>query len=198
MVEPLILLLLAALPLMGSPGPATLSIAATGSVFGAVRGIPYLMGIVMGTSGVVVLIATGVNGLLFTIPGVLPILTLAALAYILFLAYKIATAPILSEGGGQRAAPSLPGGFLLDIANPKAFTAIGAVFASFTPLPAEPVLDATVKAAILIAVVVAVNVVWLFLGAGLSRLLRHPKTGRAINILFAVLLVLSVGLAALI
>lgn len=90
MVEPLILLLLAALPLMGSPGPATLSIAATGSVFGVVRGIPYLMGIVMGivmgTSLVVVLIATGVTGLLFTIPGVLPILTLAALAYILFLA----------------------------------------------------------------------------------------------------------------
>ncbi|MFP6772509.1 MAG: LysE family transporter [Alphaproteobacteria bacterium] len=198
MVEPLILLLLAALPLMGSPGPATLSIAATGSVFGVVRGIPYLMGIVMGTSGVVVLIATGVTGLLFTIPGVLPILTLAALAYILFLAYKIATAPILSEGGGQRAAPSLPGGFLLAIANPKALAAIGAVFASFTLLPAEPVLDATVKAAVLIAVVVAVNVVWLFLGAGLSRLLRHPKTGRAINILFAVLLVLSVGLAALI
>ena len=86
MVEPLILLLLAALPLMGSPGPATLSIAATGSVFGVVRGIPHLMGIVMGTSLVVVLIATGVTGLLFTIPGVLPILTLAALAYILFLA----------------------------------------------------------------------------------------------------------------
>ena len=86
MVEPLILLLLAALPLMGSPGPATLSIAATGSVCGLVRGIPYLMGIVMGTSVVVVLIATGVTGLLFTIPGVLPILTLAALAYILFLA----------------------------------------------------------------------------------------------------------------
>ena len=86
LVEPLILLLLAALPLMGSPGPATLSIAATGSVFGVVRGIPYLMGIVMGTSVVVVLIATGITGLLFTIPGVLPILTLAALAYILFLA----------------------------------------------------------------------------------------------------------------
>ncbi len=198
MVEPLILLLLAALPLMGSPGPATLSIAATGSVFGVVRGIPYLMGIVMGTSVVVVLIATGVTGLLFTIPGVLPILTLAALAYILFLAYKIATAPILSEEGGRQDAPSLPGGFLLAIANPKAFAAIGAVFASFTLLPAEPVLDATVKTAVLVAVIVLVNIVWLFLGAGLSRLLRNPKSGRAINILFAVLLVLSVGLAALI
>jgi len=86
MVEPLILLLLAALPLMGCPVPATLSIAATGSVFAVVRGITHLMGIVMGTSLVVVLIATGVTGLLFTISGVLPILALAALAYILFLA----------------------------------------------------------------------------------------------------------------
>ena len=198
MVEPLILLLLAALPLIGSPGPATLSIAATGSVFGVVRGIPYLMSIVMSTSVVVVLIATSVTGLLFTIPGVLPILTLVALAYILFLAYKIATAPILFEEGGRRDAPSLPGGFLLAIANPKAFAAISAVFASFALLPAEPVLDATVKTAVLVAVVVLVNIVWLFLGAGLSRLLRNPKFGRASNILFAVLLVLSVGLAALI
>jgi threonine/homoserine/homoserine lactone efflux protein len=196
MLEAYVPFLLAALPLLGSPGPATLSVAATGSVFGVVRGLPYFAGVAVGSSIVVLLVASGVTGLLFTIPGVLPILTVAALCYILFLAYKIASAPILVEDRGDRPAPSLWGGLLLAIANPKAFAAIGAIFTSFTLLPKEPVLDATVKSVSLMAVVVSVNIVWLILGASLSRLLRHPKTGRAINITFAVLLVLSVALVA--
>ena len=198
MMETFVLFVLAALPLLGSPGPANLSIAAASSVFGVGRSLPYFAGVVSGTSIVVLLVATGVTGLLFTVPGVLPVLTVAALAYILFLAYKIATAPILTNGDGGQPPPSTLGGLLLAIANPKAFAAVGAVFASFTVLPDEPALDAAVKAATLILIVIGVNVVWLFVGAGLSRLLRHPKTGRAINILFAILLVLSVGLAALI
>ncbi|MBT4169027.1 MAG: LysE family translocator, partial [Rhodospirillaceae bacterium] len=40
MVENVILLLLAAIPLMGSPGPATLSTAAAASVFGIKRSLP--------------------------------------------------------------------------------------------------------------------------------------------------------------
>jgi threonine/homoserine/homoserine lactone efflux protein len=43
--ENALLLLLAAFPLMGSPGPATLSLAATGSAFGLSRSLPYLAGI---------------------------------------------------------------------------------------------------------------------------------------------------------
>jgi hypothetical protein len=84
MAESLVLFLLAALPLLGSPGPATLSIAATGSFVGVVRGAPYCGGVVLGTSFVVFLVATGVTGLMFTIPGVLPVLTIAAFCYILF------------------------------------------------------------------------------------------------------------------
>ncbi|MBT5263193.1 MAG: LysE family translocator [Rhodospirillaceae bacterium] len=198
MVETLVLFVLAALPLMGSPGPATLSIAATSSVFGVVRTLPYMAGVVLGTSTVVLLIATGVTGLLFAIPGVLPILTGVALVYILYLAYKIGTAPILTEEAGTRPAPSLLGGWLLAVANPKAFAAIGAVFASFVILPDRPVLDATVKSAAMFVIVVGVNGLWLILGAALSRVLRHPRTGRYINIGFAVLLVLSVAMVALI
>ena len=52
------------------------------------------------------------------------------------------------------------------------------------------------KCAVLFAVIAIVNSVWLVLGAVLARLLRQPRTGRVINLLFAVLLVLSVALAA--
>ena len=198
MAESLVLFLLAALPLLGSPGPATLSIAATGSIVGVVRGAPYFGGVVLGTSLVVVLVATGVTGLLFTIPGVLPVLTIAAFCYILFLAYKIATAPVVTSGAVLKDAPSFPGGLLLAIANPKAFAAIGAVFTSVVVYPANPMIDASVKAAALVVLVFCVNIVWLVLGAALSRLLRHPRLGRLVNVGFAISLLVSVALALLV
>ena len=198
MAENLALLLLAAFPLMGSPGPATLSLAATASVFGVVRSLWYLAGIVLGTSAVLLMIATGITGILFAVPVVLPVLTAAALCYILYLAYRIATAPILSQDVKNETAPSMIGGLLLAIANPKAFAAIGAVYASVVIMPEQPTLDAFAKLAALFAVIIMVNTSWLVLGAYLAGALRHPRTGRAINLLFAILLVLSVVMAVLI
>ena len=198
MTEGFGLLLLAAFPLMGSPGPATLSLAATASVFGIGRSLGYLTGIILGTSAVLLMIATGITGILFAVPGVLPVLTVAALCYILYLAYRIATAPILSQDIANETAPSVIGGLLLAIANPKAFAAIGAVYASVVIVPDQPGLDASMKVAGLFGVILIVNSSWLALGAVLARLLRHPRSGRAINLLFALLLVLSVVMAALI
>lgn len=194
MTENILVLLLAALPLMGSPGPATLSTAATGSVYGIKRGIPYLSGICLGTATVLSIIATGVTGVLFTIPGLMPVLTVAAACYILYLAFRIATAPALSEETGARPAPAFMGGYLLAIANPKAYAAIGAVFTGVTVIADRPVQDAAVKLAVLSMVIVVVNTTWLVLGAGLARLLRHPTAGRVANVTFAVLLVTSVAL----
>ncbi len=198
MTEGFGLLLLAAFPLMGSPGPATVSLAATASVFGIRRSLRYLTGIVLGTSGVLLMIATGITGILFAVPGVLPVLTGAALGYILYLAYRIATAPILTQDTASETAPSMIGGLLLAIANPKAFAAIGAVYASVVIVPDQPGLDASLKVAALFGVIVTVNSSWLALGAVLARLLRRPRSGRAINLLFALLLVLSVIMAAVI
>ena len=50
-------------------------------------------------------------------------------------------------------------------------------------------------AAALFGVILIVNSSWLVLGAFLARLSRHPRSGRAINLLFALLLVLSVVMA---
>ena len=197
MAENLAVLLLAAFPLMGSPGPATLSLAAIGSVFGVVRSLRYLAGIIFGSSAVLLMIAVGITGILFAIPGVLPALTAAALCYILYLAYKIATAPILSQDVKNETAPSMIGGLLLAIANPKAFAAFGAAYASVVIFPEQPTLDAATKLTTLLGVIVIVTTSWLVLGAFLARVLRHPRTGRVINLLFAMLLVLSVAMAAL-
>lgn len=193
----LILLWLAALPLMGSPGPATMSLAAMGAAFGSRRGLSYLSGIVVGTFGVLVLIATGVTGLILARPALVTAITVLAAVYILYLAYRIATAPVVAEAGMATRAPSFYAGFLLAIANPKAYAAIGAVYSGNRLLQDDLMLDAMAKIGALAIVIIVVNSAWLLFGSALSSLLRDPGTGRIANIVFAVMLVGSVALALL-
>ena len=67
--------LLAAVALAGSPGPATLSLAAAGAAFGARRVAGYLAGIVVGMVAVMAITASGVVGLLLAVPGATPVVT---------------------------------------------------------------------------------------------------------------------------
>ncbi|HEX9447859.1 MAG TPA: hypothetical protein VF920_07755, partial [Dongiaceae bacterium] len=67
-------LLLAALVVMGSPGPATLSVTAIGAAFGFRRALPYLCGIVLGTDLVLLAVALGLTSVLLAQPRLAPIL----------------------------------------------------------------------------------------------------------------------------
>jgi threonine/homoserine/homoserine lactone efflux protein len=212
-IENLLLLWLAALPLMGSPGPATISLAASGSAFGIRPSLGYLGGIITGTTAVLLLVATGIATALLAHPIAGQILTAIAAIYILYLAWKIATAPIRpAHGAANRSAhqtqtspettpepkaPDFRGGVMLAIANPKAFAAIGAVYAAPAIAPNSLWLDNTLKIAALALVIVLVNSLWLVFGAGFARLLSDPRFGRLINILFAALLIASLAMALL-
>jgi len=191
----LILLWLAAFPLMGSPGPATLSLAALGSTYGVKQSFSYYVGIVLGTVGVLLLIATGVTAIILAAPRLTQVITILAALYIVYLAYKIATAPVGQSKTLDASAPGFGSGFLLAIANPKAFAAIGAVYSSHTLITSDLKLDAAFKILALSVVIVCVNGLWLLAGNIFSKALKNPKTAKAINILFAGLLILSVGTA---
>lgn len=193
MLKNLGLLWLAALPLMGSPGPATLSLAGIGAAYGAVRGLRYLAGIVLGTAGVLIMIATGVTGLVLTEPVLVTVLTVVAAGYILYLAWKIATAPVLSRADGASPPPAFTPGFILAIANPKAYAAIGAVYSGHTVVDDALFFDTLAKVLALGLVIIAVNTTWLFFGSSFSPFLSHPTLGRIANIAFGLMLLVSVA-----
>ena len=177
---PVLSLLLAALAVMGSPGPATISIAAVGSAFGVARAIPYMVGLIAGTTGVLVIVALGLSAALLSLPAIGPALTVASIAYVIYLAWKIATAPPLTALDPASAPPPLWGGVALGIANPKAYVAIAAVFAA-NRLAADPAADAIAKTLILAAMIVIIHVVWLLAGAVFARLLTNPLVARIAN-----------------
>jgi len=195
MFNNILVLWLAAFPLMGSPGPATLSLAALGSAFGIRESIPYYFGIVLGTTGVLIMIGLGLTGLLLAQPKLAFAITVAAAAYILYLAFRIATAPVGNSKDSGATAPAFRSGFLLAIANPKAFTAIGAVYSGNVIIENSLHADAMAKILLLVIVIVIVNFIWLIGGSVFSAALNDPKIARTVNIVFAILLVMSVGLA---
>ena len=187
--------ILAGLALAGSPGPATLSLAATGAAFGSRRGLAYMLGIDFGMVLVMAITASGVTGVLLAVPGATPVVALFAALYFVYLAWRIATAPPLTDDAGGQNEPSFTAGVLLSLINPKGYAAMAALFSGFVLIKARPELDAALKLMVLLAVITAVNAAWLFAGAALTRFFREPRTNRAINVGFAILLIASVAFA---
>jgi threonine/homoserine/homoserine lactone efflux protein len=171
-----------------------MSLAAAGAAFGARRSLAYMAGLALGMLAVMVIVASGVVAMLLAVPGIAPVATGAALLYFVYLAWKIGTAPPLAEKGSERPAPSLTDGLLLSPVNPKGYAAMLALFASHTLVAASLVNDAASKIAVTIAIIVFVNVAWLYVGATLARTFRSARANRIVNISFAVLLLASAAL----
>ncbi len=188
----------ASVALAGSPGPATLSIAAAAAAFGARRTLPYLLGIGVGMDAVMAIVATGVVGLVLALPAATPVVTVLAAGYFVYLAWQIATAPRLTEVDPKKSrAPRFVAGLLLSLVNPKGYVAMTALFSGFRLSASGAAEDAMIKILTLPVVIAAVNAAWLLAGAALTRAFRHERLSRAINVAFAILLIVSTIFAML-
>lgn len=186
---------LAGIALTGSPGPATLGLAAAGAAFGFRRSLPLFAGILVGVLVVMLATAAGLTGLVLAQPGLGPAVTILAVGYMLYLAYRIATAPLPAQSSGTDRPPGFVAGLFLGFGNPKAYAAMAALYSGFVLVPGRPVADAAAKTVVLVAIMLVVDWLWLLLGSALTSIFCQPVAGRAINVLFAVLLVASVALA---
>lgn len=172
-----------------TPGPNNMMLLASGVNFGLRRTVPHMLGISIGHAVMVFLVGLGVAGVFLAHPLALAALKVAAVGYMLWLAWKIARSGAPGEGkaGGR------PMTFLQAAAfqwvNPKAWAmALGAV-AAYVP---EPSVAAYATVAGVFASVNLPSVaVWAAAGQGLRRWLDDPRRLRAFNWGMAALLVLS-------
>ncbi len=178
--------------LVGSPGPATLSLAAAGAAFDTRTARIYLFGIMTGAALVVIGVAGGLLTAILSIPYAAGFLGTISFAYLLYLAYRIATAPPSGAGSVVAAAPGFMTGLVFNLSNPKAYAAFAALFASFDLFPGVPFYAAVAEVLICFAILVIADFAWLFTGSALRRHLHDPRKSRFINVIFAVLLIISV------
>ncbi len=189
LIEAYFSLVLVAVLLLGSPGPAPLAIAATGAVFGFRQGLWFLLGLVAGFALVLIIQGLGLAALLSTYPGLERGLQLFGLLYIMYVAYKIATAPITDDTSLSGTAPSFFDGVVLNVTNPKAYATLMAINAQFL-LPYQHQAWAYVMTGLVCFIVVLlVDSLWLLLGKALRPLIHSATSGRVIRIVFAVLMV---------
>ena len=105
--RPVLTLILASVVIMGSPGPSTMSATAVGAAYGFRRSLLYACGLILGTTAVLFAVAVGVVTLLLSIPHGAPVLVAVSAAYILYLAFRIATAPPLARQRDRGRRPCL-------------------------------------------------------------------------------------------
>lgn len=180
---------------LGSPGPAPVALAATSASYGLTRAARFYIGILLGLAIVAAASAAGLGTLFRVFPSARMTFEIIAAIYILYLAYRIATAPTNEAGSGPSAAPGFRDGLVLNIINPKSYAAFLAFYAnSLLPLD-PPFLAYGVTAAICVAVAATTNAGWLLLGRTLTSWLRSPRWARPIRIALAAAMVAAVGLA---
>ncbi len=172
-----------------TPGPNNLMLMTSGANFGFRRTIPHMLGISIGHAFMVFLMGLGVGQAFHLFPVLNTVLKIAAVAYMLWLAWKIAHAAAPGEGGARARPFTFLQAAAFQWVNPKAWAmALGSV-AAYAP-------DETIRSYLIVALVFAgVNLpsvsVWAAAGQALRRWLTDPRRLRAFNWTMAVLLILS-------
>ena len=172
-----------------TPGPNNMMLLASGVNFGLRRTVPHMLGISLGHAVMVFLVGLGIAGIFKAWPPALLMLKIVSVAYMLWLAWKIAN----SDAPGEGRARTQPITFLQAAAfqwvNPKAWAmALGAV-AAYVP---QPSVVSYALVAVTFALVNLPSVsVWAAAGQAVRQWLSGPGRLRAFNWGMAVLLVLS-------
>lgn len=174
-----------------TPGPSNVMLTATGAAAGLVRGLPCLLGVGAGMASMMFLAALGLGALVLREPALVAVLKWGGAAFLLWLAWKIATAPV-----GVGAPAGRPVGFvgaaLFQWLNPKSWlvsvSAAGAYLQSDGP---GPVAQAACIAALFFVVAAPCSFVWLAFGLAVRRVLRSPRAQRAFNVSMGALLAAS-------
>lgn len=188
--------LTAAVGLLGSPGPAIAALVAVGRARGLVGGLPYFLGLQLGLATAAGITAAGLFSLLASFPSALRVMTIAATIYLIYLAYKIASSPVGETAQASNGAHSSPAaGFLLGVTNPKAYLAFASLLASYTLIKGSAVQDTFTKWFLLVAVMIVVDIVWLYVGAFLRGLMLSPNSERVLNITLGLTVLIAAGLA---
>src|SRR5262245_16795454 len=175
-----------------TPGPSNVMLTATGANVGILRGLPALLGVCLGMASMMFAVAFGLGSLILDHPEVLRAMKWGGAAFLLWLAWKIASAK--GAGGDGEARPV---GFVAAAAfqwvNPKAWLACASAAATYLRADAGGALaQSLLFAALFAAATLPSGFVWLGFGVGLRRWLGSPRALRAFNLTMGALLAASV------
>jgi threonine/homoserine/homoserine lactone efflux protein len=175
-----------------TPGPSNLILTSTGAAVGVRRGLPALLGQVVGMGLMLFVVAFGLGSLILKNPLILEGLKWGGIAFLLGLSWKIATAG-RSEETEDRVHVGFWGAAAFQWVNPKAWLiCAGAVGTYFQAEAGSAVGRSAFLALLFILAALPSCSVWLAAGASVQRLLRGERAARIFNLTMGALLAGSI------
>lgn len=182
--------------LLITPGPGVLSTAGVGASFGQHAGYRYVFGLFIGTNLVALAVVTGLAGIVLTVPALRTVLLYASVAYLCYLALRIAFAGSSIAFIESQKPPGIKDALILQAINPKAYVVNTTLFTGFA-FESMALWQETIWKFLLInAIWIPIHLLWLGAGIGLKKLALPPRVQRTINIFMALSLLMVVLLAS--
>ena len=174
-----------------TPGPNNLMLLASGVNFGFVRTLPHMFGIAAGFASLLMAVGLGLGAVIQSFPAVHLGLKIAGGAYLLYLAWRIASARSVGHERSGAGPLSLGAAAAFQWVNPKAW------FMSITAMALYTDPDAYLVSVLLVVLAfVLVNFpsvsVWAMFGTALRGFLADPRRTRLFNVAMGLLLVFSI------
>jgi len=173
-----------------TPGPNNAMLLASGANFGLRQTLPHLAGVTLGFLFMMAAVGLGLGALFAAYPILHTMLKIVGGAYLLFLAFKIATASGLGAREGKGAPMSFFQAVAFQWVNPKAWAMSVSAMTAFAPREGYT-LNVLVVALVFSVVGFPCSTTWMATGAALRRVLERPAALRAFNLTMAALLVAS-------
>ena len=173
-----------------TPGPNNMMLFASGVNFGFRRTIPHMFGIGVGFFSLLIGVGFGLGALLHTAPVVYTALKFAGGAYLVWIAWKIATSRSLSESSTGVEPMSFFAAAAFQWVNPKAWVMAVTAMATYTN-PQLYLASVLIVGLAFAAVNVPSVSTWAGFGSALREWLSDPVRLKWFNISMAILLVLS-------
>ena len=174
-----------------TPGPNNLMLMASGANFGFRRSIPHMLGVSLGFTLMVLLVGIGLVQIFEAFPVSYTLLKVVSLTYLLYLAWKIATAAPASNNADKTGTPmTFIQAALFQWVNPKAWTM--ALTAVSVYSPSHNLTAVAFVAGVFGAINFPCIGMWTTMGLQLQRILTNPMRLRVFNVCMALLLVGSI------
>jgi len=178
--------------LLITPGPGVLSLAGVGAAFGATSAQRYFIGLFIGTNLVALAVVAGITAFFTQYPLIKYALLYCSLAYLLYLASRIAFAGSTLNFIKNVEAPGIVNGIALQLINPKAYVVNTALFAGFPLNHVSTIQQVLWKFIAINAVWIPIHILWLVLGITIKNLQLSNVWQRRINVMMGISLCLVV------
>ena len=170
-----------------TPGPNNLMLMTSGANFGFNRTLPHMMGVCLGFTFMIAVVGLGMMTLFEAYPIVYQVLKYACIAYLIYLAYRIATTHDgVSEQGEKTKPLSFIQAALFQWINPKAWSM------ALTAVTVYSLGNGTEAMLVLALIFGVINLpaitTWVLLGLKIKRLLTNPQRLKWFNRTMAILL----------